>query len=41
MVGNDILKYGRPGELHKNYTSGDDVEVKPERKGFDFTKNFR
>ena len=33
MVSNDILEYGSPGEIHKNYTSGNGVEMNPERGG--------
>ena len=36
MVGSDILEHGRPGEVHNNYTSGNGVEVNPERRKFDF-----
>ena len=32
MVSNDILEYGRPGEVHSNDTSGYGVEVNPERQ---------
>ena len=39
MVNNDILEYGRPGEVHNNYTSGYGVEVNPERQKFDFATN--
>ena len=38
MVSNDIFKYGRPGEVLNNNTSGYDVEVNPERQKFYFTK---
>ena len=38
MVSNDILEYGRPGDLHNNYTSGYGVEVNPEIHKFNSTK---
>ena len=38
MVSNDILEYGRPGEVLNNYTSEYSVEVNAERQKFDFTK---
>ena len=31
MVSNDILEYGRPGEVIINYTSGYGIEVEPEK----------
>ena len=34
MVRNDILEYGRPGEVHNNYTDGYDIVVNPERHKF-------
>ena len=37
MVSNDILEYGRPGEVLNNYTSEYGVELNPEIKKFDFT----
>ena len=35
IVSNNILEYGRPGEVRNNYTSGYGVEVNPERQKFD------
>ena len=37
MVISGILEHGRPGEFFKNYKSGSDIEVNPERQKFDFT----
>ena len=37
IVSNDTFEYGRPGEVLNNYTSSDDVEVKPERYTFHST----
>ena len=34
IVSSGILDYGRPRAVRKNYTSGSDIEVNPERHKF-------
>ena len=41
MVSSGILEHGSAGGVHKNYTSGSDIEVKPERHNLDSTKKLR